>query len=97
MCAAQCVPQDVPDAKGDTRAGVRTLTVRLGADRVFWACIWIMTLAYTGAVVYSLTAATSIGAAAGEGRVFWSYEDSAAFKWRQGLAVLQGVSWGAPC
>mmetsp|Transcript_3557 Transcript_3557/g.8116 ORF Transcript_3557/g.8116 Transcript_3557/m.8116 type:complete len:441 (-) Transcript_3557:1286-2608(-) len=57
--------KDVPDAKGDTRAGVRTLTVRLGADRVFWACIWIMTLAYTGAVVYSLTAATSIGAAAG--------------------------------
>ncbi|KAF5830103.1 UbiA prenyltransferase family-domain-containing protein [Dunaliella salina] len=56
--------KDVPDAKGDKRAGVRTLTVRLGENRVFWACIWILTLAYMGAVVYSLTAATSIGAAA---------------------------------
>ena len=55
----------MPDAKGDTRAGVRTLTVQLGADRVFWACIWIMTLAYAGAVAYSLAAATSIGALAG--------------------------------
>lgn len=57
--------QDVPDAKGDNRAGVRTLTVRLGVDRVFWACIWILTLAYAGAVIYSLAAASNIGTLAG--------------------------------
>jgi 4-hydroxybenzoate polyprenyltransferase len=49
--------QDIPDAKGDSVAGVRTMTVRLGAHRVFWACIWILTAAYAGAVVYCLGAA----------------------------------------
>lgn len=38
---------------------MRTLTVQLGPTRVFWACIWILTAAYGGAIIYSLIAAAS--------------------------------------
>jgi homogentisate phytyltransferase/homogentisate geranylgeranyltransferase len=58
--------KDVPDSKGDRAANVRTLTVRMGVDRVFWACIWILTAAYAGAIIYSVLAAhfaASAGAA----------------------------------
>jgi homogentisate phytyltransferase/homogentisate geranylgeranyltransferase len=47
--------KDIPDAAGDAAAGVRTLTVRLGARRVFWACIALLEVAYLGAVAVSLT------------------------------------------
>jgi len=46
--------KDIPDVKGDDKAGVRTLTVRMGVPTVFWTCIWLLTAAYTGAVAYSL-------------------------------------------
>lgn len=49
--------KDAPDSAGDSRAGVRTLTVRVGATRVFWACMWILTAAYGGACLYSIWAA----------------------------------------
>lgn len=43
--------KDVPDVKGDSHAGVRTLSVRLGPSRVFWTCIAILEAAYAGAIV----------------------------------------------
>jgi len=58
--------QDVPDTKGDIHAGVSTLTVRFGAKRIFWACVWILTLAYIGAIVYSLSAGACIGSSSGK-------------------------------
>ncbi len=57
-------PQDIPDVKGDDRAGVRTLSVRIGVDRVFWACVWLLTAAFGGASAYCLWRASSAGWAA---------------------------------
>lgn len=36
------------------QAGVRTLSVRLGPARVFWACIAILEAAYAGAILVGL-------------------------------------------
>lgn len=46
--------KDVPDVAGDSKAGVRTLSVRLGPKRVFWACIAILEAAYAGAILVGL-------------------------------------------
>ena len=35
---------------GGLQANVKTLSVRLGVKRVFWACIILLELAYAGAV-----------------------------------------------
>lgn len=50
--------KDIPDAKGDATAGVRTMTVRLGTAIPFWTCIWTLTLAYVGACGYSVIMAS---------------------------------------
>ena len=50
--------KDIPDAKGDSTAGVRTMTVRLGTAIPFWTCIWTLTLAYVGACGYSVIMAS---------------------------------------
>lgn len=47
--------KDIPDVKGDVKAGVRTFSVRLGVDRVFWVCIALLLLAYGGATAFCLT------------------------------------------
>jgi homogentisate phytyltransferase/homogentisate geranylgeranyltransferase len=47
--------KDIPDVKGDDQAGVRTASVRLGVPRVFWTCISLLMVAYTGGVVFGLT------------------------------------------
>ncbi|KAI7843132.1 hypothetical protein COHA_003303 [Chlorella ohadii] len=46
--------KDIPDVAGDSKAGVRTLSVRLGPPRVFWACIAILEAAYVGAILVGL-------------------------------------------
>lgn len=45
-------------AQGDLKAGVHTLTVRLGTAVPFWSCIWILTAAYVGACGYSVVMAS---------------------------------------
>mmetsp|Transcript_7505 Transcript_7505/g.15287 ORF Transcript_7505/g.15287 Transcript_7505/m.15287 type:complete len:438 (-) Transcript_7505:120-1433(-) len=42
--------KDIPDVKGDTIAEVRTLSVRLGVDRVFNICRGLLAVAYGGAL-----------------------------------------------
>lgn len=37
------------------QAGIFTLSVRIGAQQVFWACISLLELAYAGAVAFGLT------------------------------------------
>eukprot|EP00887_Chlorella_sp_A99_P008147 scaffold12.g8147.t1 len=58
---------DIPDVVGDQRAGVRTLSVRLGPRRVFWVCIALLELAYALAIGAGLGAsrAWACGAAVG--------------------------------
>ncbi len=46
--------KDLPDIAGDKKAGVRTLSVRLGQERVFWLCIALLEVAYIGAAGVSL-------------------------------------------
>ena len=47
--------KDIPDVSGDSQAGVRTLSVRLGQARVFWLCIGLLEVAYVGAVGVALS------------------------------------------
>jgi len=60
--------KDIPDVSGDKRAGVRTLSVRVGQQRVFWACIALLEVAYMGAIGVSLCSqvawSRALGAAA---------------------------------
>lgn len=44
------------------QGGVRTLSVRLGVDRVFWLCIALLEVAYAGAVGASILLTTVSGA-----------------------------------
>lgn len=46
--------KDLPDIAGDEKAGVRTLSVRLGQERVFWLCIALLEVVYIGAAGVSL-------------------------------------------
>ncbi|PSC70256.1 putative homogentisate phytyltransferase chloroplastic [Micractinium conductrix] len=46
--------KDVPDVAGDSQAGVRTLSVRMGPKRVFWICIALLEAAYAGAILVGL-------------------------------------------
>jgi hypothetical protein len=43
--------------QGDSQAGVRTLTVLHGTAAPFWACVWILTVAYVAACGYSVVTA----------------------------------------
>ncbi|KXZ45694.1 hypothetical protein GPECTOR_51g679 [Gonium pectorale] len=47
--------KDLPDVVGDRKAGVRTLSVRMGEGSVFRICVGLLTAAYAGAAVASLT------------------------------------------
>jgi hypothetical protein len=42
------------------QAGIFTLSVRVGAQQVFWACISLLELAYAGAVAFGLTSPVRI-------------------------------------
>mmetsp|Transcript_33170 Transcript_33170/g.62438 ORF Transcript_33170/g.62438 Transcript_33170/m.62438 type:complete len:420 (-) Transcript_33170:706-1965(-) len=46
--------KDIPDVAGDSKANVRTLSVRLGVERVFNICRGLMAVAYAGAVIAGL-------------------------------------------
>jgi homogentisate phytyltransferase/homogentisate geranylgeranyltransferase len=46
--------KDLPDIAGDKKAGVQTLSVRLGQERVFWLCIALLEVAYISAAGVSL-------------------------------------------
>ncbi|KAI8472115.1 MAG: UbiA prenyltransferase family-domain-containing protein [Monoraphidium minutum] len=48
--------KDIPDVAGDAAAGLRTLSVRLGEKRVFWACVGLLLALYGAGVAFGLTA-----------------------------------------
>eukprot|EP00854_Cymbomonas_tetramitiformis_P026784 gene26784-32911_t len=48
--------KDIPDVEGDRQASVRTLSVRLGVEKVFNICRGILLAAYSGAVLVAFTA-----------------------------------------
>uniref|UniRef100_A0A5B7B449 Putative homogentisate phytyltransferase n=1 Tax=Davidia involucrata TaxID=16924 RepID=A0A5B7B449_DAVIN len=43
--------KDIPDIDGDKIYGIRSFTVRLGQERVFWICISLLQMAYGVAVL----------------------------------------------
>ncbi|KAJ0984208.1 hypothetical protein J5N97_002564 [Dioscorea zingiberensis] len=43
--------KDIPDIDGDRIFGIRSFTVRLGQQRVFWICIYLLEMAYAVAMV----------------------------------------------
>ncbi|XP_065851142.1 homogentisate phytyltransferase 1, chloroplastic [Euphorbia lathyris] len=42
--------KDIPDIEGDKIFGIRSFTVRLGQERVFWTCISLLEIAYAVAI-----------------------------------------------
>jgi homogentisate phytyltransferase / homogentisate geranylgeranyltransferase len=44
--------KDIPDVRGDEMADTRTASVQYGVQKIFWACIWMLTAAYACAVAY---------------------------------------------
>lgn len=42
------------------KAGVRTLSVRLGTKKVFWMCIAFLEVAYLGAIITGLMSHVSL-------------------------------------
>lgn len=47
--------KDIPDIDGDRQFQIRTLTVRLGSEFVFWLSQWVLTLCYVLLLALSLT------------------------------------------
>lgn len=47
--------KDIPDIDGDRIFGIRSFSVRLGQQRVFWICIYLLEMAYTVAMVFGAT------------------------------------------
>lgn len=47
--------KDIPDIEGDRVFGIQSYTVRLGQERVFWLCIYLLLAAYGVAIVAGLT------------------------------------------
>ncbi|KAJ9162891.1 hypothetical protein P3X46_022630 [Hevea brasiliensis] len=43
--------KDIPDIEGDKIFGIRSFTVRLGQERVFWTCISLLEIAYGVAIL----------------------------------------------
>ncbi|CAK7337552.1 unnamed protein product [Dovyalis caffra] len=43
--------KDIPDIEGDKIFGIRSFTVRLGQNRVFWTCISLLETAYAVAIL----------------------------------------------
>lgn len=43
--------KDIPDIQGDKIFGIRSFTVRLGQERVFWICITLLEMAYAVAIL----------------------------------------------
>ncbi|KAM0933777.1 putative homogentisate phytyltransferase [Dioscorea sansibarensis] len=43
--------KDIPDIDGDKIFGIRSFTVRLGQQKVFWICIYLLEMAYAVAMV----------------------------------------------
>ncbi|KAI8565844.1 hypothetical protein RHMOL_Rhmol03G0292300 [Rhododendron molle] len=68
---------DIPDIDGDKIFGIRSFTVRLGQERVFWICISLLEMAYCVAVL--------VGAASSS---LWSR-----YLTVSGHAVLAAILW----
>nr|ABB70125.1 homogentisate phytyltransferase VTE2-1 [Cuphea avigera var. pulcherrima] len=47
--------KDIPDIEGDKIFGIRSFTVRLGQERVFWICISLLEMAYAVAILVGST------------------------------------------
>eukprot|EP00798_Chlamydomonas_sp_ICE-L_P031278 gene31278-6423_t len=47
--------KDIPDVKGDEQSDIRTLSVRFGVSKVFWVCVWLLSVAYAAACGYALS------------------------------------------
>ncbi|XP_058114142.1 probable homogentisate phytyltransferase 1, chloroplastic isoform X3 [Magnolia sinica] len=43
--------QDIPDVEGDKSFGVKSLSIRIGKERVFWLCISLLLTGYCAAMV----------------------------------------------
>lgn len=69
--------KDIPDLEGDKVYGIQSYTVRLGQERVFWLCIYLLLAAYGAA---TLVCATS--------EMIW-----ARMTMVLGHVVLAGVLW----
>eukprot|EP00250_Pteridium_aquilinum_P017092 c2344_g1_i1 orf=446-1657(-) len=69
--------KDIPDLEGDRFFGIKSYTVRLGQERVFWLCIQLLLAAYGVATIVGATA-----------EMMW-----ARVVMVLGHAVLAGVLW----
>ncbi|KAF7147687.1 hypothetical protein RHSIM_Rhsim03G0265200 [Rhododendron simsii] len=69
--------KDIPDIDGDKIFGIRSFTVRLGQERVFWICISLLEMAYCVAVL--------VGAASSS---LWSRYITVS-----GHAILAAILW----
>lgn len=56
--------KDIPDVKGDSKAGLQTLSVQLGTKQVFWICIMLLEAAYLGAIGMAFFSQPAINPAA---------------------------------
>ncbi|KAF8084146.1 hypothetical protein N665_0732s0004 [Sinapis alba] len=47
--------KDIPDIEGDKIFGIRSFSVTLGQERVFWTCVSLLQMAYTVAILVGAT------------------------------------------
>lgn len=56
--------KDLPDVEGDRIYGIRSFSVRMGQRKVFWACVWLIQMAYVVAMAVGAASPTLLGKAA---------------------------------
>eukprot|EP00898_Chlorokybus_atmophyticus_P006624 jgi/Chlat1/6963/Chrsp52S06618 len=70
--------KDIPDVEGDRKYAIRSLSVQIGADKVFWICVGLLLAAYGAAVIFGLcspqpwSAGVLVAAHIGLGALLWS-------------------------
>lgn len=91
--------KDIPDIVGDKIFGIRSFTVRLGQERVFWICISLLQMAYFVAILVGASSSctwskylTVFGHAA-LALILWSHARSIDFSRKEAITSFYMFIW----
>jgi homogentisate phytyltransferase/homogentisate geranylgeranyltransferase len=91
--------KDIPDIVGDKIYGIRSFTVRLGQERVFWICISLLEMAYFVAILVGASSSClwskciTVMGHAGLASLLWNRAKSIDFQSKTGVTSFYMFIW----